>query len=201
MLVAAVRVCVRACARVPAHAAWASGVRRAAATTGSGTGGETPTNAPGEHTVVDASNDVWGVIRALREPERTGEAEDVRRRRLRHQSKQRGWKENDMLLGRFAERHVPHMTPAQLDQYDRLLRCNDPDIFAWALQKEPVRPPARLHARAHTHVSAPRTCIPPPPRALITCRAAAGVQAPADVQSEVLQMLQRFVANGEAVQR
>jgi hypothetical protein len=46
----------------------------------------------------------WDVFRTLQEPKRTGEDDDRLKRRLIYQSKQRGWKENDLLLGTFAEK-------------------------------------------------------------------------------------------------
>jgi antitoxin CptB len=70
------------------------------------------------------------------------ESEAARRRRLIHRSLYTGMKETDLLLGPFAQRHVPDFSDEQLDRYERLLEEPDPDIFAWATGQLPV--PARL---------------------------------------------------------
>eukprot|EP00699_Malawimonas_sp_californiana_P000833 EC714400.1.p1 GENE.EC714400.1~~EC714400.1.p1 ORF type:complete len:132 (+),score=19.88 EC714400.1:102-497(+) len=71
----------------------------------------------------------------LKEPIREGEADDVLRRSLRYQSKQRGWKENDLMLGAFTEKRLSQFSRAELEEYDALLRRGDHDIFSWALGK------------------------------------------------------------------
>lgn len=69
------------------------------------------------------------------------ETVDTRRKRLIHRSLYTGMKETDILLGRFARAHVPHFTPAELDQYERLLDVNeDPLVYAWAIGREAVPP-------------------------------------------------------------
>ena len=47
----------------------------------------------------------WDALKEWKEPERVGEPLEVLRRRLLYQSKQRGFKENDMLIGAFAEKY------------------------------------------------------------------------------------------------
>ena len=66
----------------------------------------------------------------------------ARRRRLIHRSLYTGMKETDLLLGPFAQRHVPGFSAEQLDRYERLLEEPDPDIFEWAIRRQPV--PAHL---------------------------------------------------------
>lgn len=51
------------------------------------------------------------------------------------QSRKRGTLESDLLLSTFASAHLAHMTPAQLQQYDRFLDENDWDIYYWATQE------------------------------------------------------------------
>ena len=36
-----------------------------------------------------------------------------------------------MILGRFADEHLTGFDEAQLDRYEALLDCPDPDIFDW----------------------------------------------------------------------
>lgn len=65
---------------------------------------------------------------------------EIRRKRLIHRSRYTGMKETDILLGRFAERHVPTFDSELLDQYERLLQAPDPSIFSWATGQEAVPP-------------------------------------------------------------
>ena len=59
------------------------------------------------------------------------EALHRRRRRLIFRSDHRGNKENDILLGQFAQAHVMTFNTAQLDRYEALLEESDNDIFDW----------------------------------------------------------------------
>lgn len=68
----------------------------------------------------------------------TSETTEARRRRLIYRSRYTGMKETDLLLGPFAERHVPGFTDEQLDRYECLLAAPDPDIFDWATGRQPV---------------------------------------------------------------
>jgi succinate dehydrogenase flavin-adding protein (antitoxin of CptAB toxin-antitoxin module) len=56
---------------------------------------------------------------------------DSRRRRLLYQSRQRGMKENCILLGQFAEINLQTMNEEHLDQYDRILQEIDPLVLEW----------------------------------------------------------------------
>lgn len=60
-----------------------------------------------------------------------GEAITVRRKRLLHQSRYRGFLESDLFFGRFAERHLSSLSDSQLDRYEALLGESDQDLFAW----------------------------------------------------------------------
>ena len=68
------------------------------------------------------------------------ETSDIRRKRLLFRSWHRGTKESDLLLGSFAERHLPEFTPAQLDRYEALLECEDADLWDWIAGR--AAPPA-----------------------------------------------------------
>jgi len=63
---------------------------------------------------------------------------DPRRKRLLFRSWHRGTREMDLLLGRFADAHLPAMNEDQLDRYERLLALSDPDIYNWISGREPV---------------------------------------------------------------
>ncbi len=64
------------------------------------------------------------------------EAEDIRRKKLIFRAWHRGTRESDLLLGRFAEAHVPGFDSGQLDQFEALLTENDPDIYDWLTERQ-----------------------------------------------------------------
>jgi antitoxin CptB len=64
----------------------------------------------------------------------------LNRKRLAFRSWHRGTREIDLLLGRFADTHLPGFSEAQLALYDRFLNNSDPDIYNWISRAEPVPP-------------------------------------------------------------
>lgn len=60
---------------------------------------------------------------------------DRRRERLRFRSWHRGTREMDTLLGRFADANLARFSPEELDAYEELLLCGDPDLFDWITRK------------------------------------------------------------------
>ncbi|MGQ0677566.1 MAG: FAD assembly factor SdhE [Rhodospirillales bacterium] len=66
---------------------------------------------------------------------------DTRRKRLIFRAWRRGTREADLLLGRFAEAHVPGWSAAQLDRFEALLTESDPDIYDWLTERQ-AAPPA-----------------------------------------------------------
>jgi antitoxin CptB len=56
---------------------------------------------------------------------------DVRSRRLMFRSWHRGTQEGDLIFGPFAEICLPVFDTSQLDQFEALLDCTDPDLFDW----------------------------------------------------------------------
>ena len=64
------------------------------------------------------------------------ENDQIRRKRLRFRSWHRGTRELDLLLGRFADRHMASLTPQQLDRYEALIDQPDPDIYSWISGRE-----------------------------------------------------------------
>lgn len=71
---------------------------------------------------------------------RTGETIDVKRARLTYQSRKRGILESDLLLSRFAKKHLNTFTMEQLDEFDLLLDEADWDIYYWATGNYDVTP-------------------------------------------------------------
>ena len=64
----------------------------------------------------------------------------IKRKQLIFRSWHRGTREIDLLLGKFAEAHIPRLDERQLAAYDRFLNNSDPDIFNWITGQEPVPP-------------------------------------------------------------
>jgi len=61
-----------------------------------------------------------------------------RQKRLIYRSWHRGMKENDLLLGNFANAHVPAMDEAELDQYEAAMAHPDPVLHRWYVGADPV---------------------------------------------------------------
>ena len=64
--------------------------------------------------------------------------DDNRRKRLRFRSWHRGTREMDLLLGGFADVHLPAFSTEQLDRYEELLLQSDPDLYNWVIGQEPI---------------------------------------------------------------
>jgi antitoxin CptB len=54
-----------------------------------------------------------------------------RRKRLRFRAWRRGFKEADLIMGRFAEAHLDTLAPAELDEFERLLDAPDTEVYGW----------------------------------------------------------------------
>ena len=65
---------------------------------------------------------------------------DTRRKRLLFRSWHRGTKEADLLLGSFAEQHLPSFTEAQLERYEALLDHDDGDLYDWISRRAALPP-------------------------------------------------------------
>lgn len=64
------------------------------------------------------------------------DALENRRKRLIFRSWHRGTREMDILMGSFADRHVPDMDEAALAAYEDLLNEPDPDLYDWYTGKQ-----------------------------------------------------------------
>ena len=61
---------------------------------------------------------------------------DAQRKRLLFRSHHCGMKENDLLLGRFADHFIEKLDDTQLAQYEFLMEQSDIDILNWITGKE-----------------------------------------------------------------
>ena len=69
---------------------------------------------------------------------------DIRRKRLRFRSWHRGMREADLILGSFADLHLADFDEGQLDRYEALLDCPDPDLVEWIAGRT-APPPEHNH--------------------------------------------------------
>jgi len=70
------------------------------------------------------------------------DADEANRKRVIYRSKQRGWLEVDLLLGRWASQNVMALSTEELQQYEDILNEETIDIFNYISGKSPV--PERL---------------------------------------------------------
>lgn len=59
-------------------------------------------------------------------------------KKLLFQSRHRGTREADFLIGGFAERFLAGLSDADIDAFERLLAEPDPDIVDWILDRAPA---------------------------------------------------------------
>ncbi|KAI8921516.1 Flavinator of succinate dehydrogenase-domain-containing protein [Entophlyctis helioformis] len=75
---------------------------------------------------------------------RDGESLPAKRARLLWASRKRGILETDLLLSTYVRDRLAALSPAQLEEYDRLLDENDWDIYYWATGAK--NPPHRVRS-------------------------------------------------------
>lgn len=63
---------------------------------------------------------------------------DYKLKELIYKSKHRGCKENDILLGEFADIHLQKLTHDQINIYSNLINESDEKIYAWISGKEKI---------------------------------------------------------------
>jgi antitoxin CptB len=64
--------------------------------------------------------------------------DEIRLKRLRHRAWRRGFREADLLLGPFADKHGPSLTDAQALQFEQLLEQPDQDVYEWIIDRRPA---------------------------------------------------------------
>jgi antitoxin CptB len=62
---------------------------------------------------------------------RSSDGLDARRRRLLFRSWHRGTREADLIMGRFADRHIESFSEPELDAYEHLLDAIESDLLGW----------------------------------------------------------------------
>ncbi len=91
------------------------------------------------------------------------------RKRLVYHAHRRGTKENDLLIGTFADRYAAAFTDQEARDFFALLQHEDPDLFLWITGKREAPDAVRANpmlARLQQHVRDPtvhRAWTSPPP--------------------------------------
>lgn len=60
------------------------------------------------------------------------------RKKILYQSQNRGCKETDLILGKFAEKYLEQMDMKELEIFQKILELSDADIYDWYNNKSPV---------------------------------------------------------------
>jgi antitoxin CptB len=58
--------------------------------------------------------------------------------KLRYRAWRRGFREADLILGPFADRHVHELDERQLAAFERLLEAPDHELYGWIVGREPA---------------------------------------------------------------
>ncbi len=56
---------------------------------------------------------------------------DPRRRKILFRSWHRGMRENDLIMGRFADTEIGSLSEAELDAFEALIEVLDRDLISW----------------------------------------------------------------------
>jgi antitoxin CptB len=64
--------------------------------------------------------------------------DDARLKKLKFRAWRRGFREADLILGPFADKHVGTFSPAELDWFEALLEQPDQDLYAWIVGTAPT---------------------------------------------------------------
>ena len=59
--------------------------------------------------------------------------DQTRLNRVRFRAWRRGFREADLILGPFADRHASSMSDSELDSFEALLEQADHDVYGWIL--------------------------------------------------------------------
>lgn len=87
-------------------------------------------------------------IGAMTGTQHSGEGLDARRRKLLFRSWHRGMRENDLILGSFADARISALSDAEIDQYEEFLEQPDTEMFPWLTgEVAPPQPYAPLVAQ------------------------------------------------------
>ena len=69
---------------------------------------------------------------------RTSEELDARRRRIVYRSWHRGFREMDLIMGRFCDAEIVSLAEDELDAFEKLIDAPDHELYDWIVGAEPV---------------------------------------------------------------
>lgn len=64
--------------------------------------------------------------------------DEARHKKLKLRAWRRGFREADLILGPFADKHVSGFSETELDWFEALLEVPDQDLYGWILEREPT---------------------------------------------------------------
>lgn len=66
-------------------------------------------------------------------------------KKLLYKSQNRGCKENDLIVGKYAAKYLSEMSVAELNDFAAILEENDVDIYDWLVKK--TKAPSHLNQK------------------------------------------------------
>lgn len=63
---------------------------------------------------------------------------DDRSKKLKFRAWRRGFREIDLILGGFADRHLADLDETGLDAFERLLDAPDQEVYEWVTEQAPA---------------------------------------------------------------
>lgn len=61
-----------------------------------------------------------------------------RRKKLKFRAWRRGFREIDLILGGFADRHIAELDESALDAFESLLDAPDQEVYEWVTEQAPA---------------------------------------------------------------
>ena len=61
-----------------------------------------------------------------------------RLKKLKYRAWHRGFREADLILGPFADKHVAELSADDLDDFEALLEAPDQDLYQWIVEQAPT---------------------------------------------------------------
>jgi antitoxin CptB len=78
--------------------------------------------------------------------------DDTRLKRLRFRAWRRGFREADLILGPFADRHGSTLTADEVEAFETLLDLPDHDVYGWIVGPGPAPAPYETNLIARIRV-------------------------------------------------
>lgn len=63
---------------------------------------------------------------------------DPRRRRIVFRAWRRGTREMDLMMGGFADDNIAHLSPEEVEEFEKIIELPDLDLYRWINGEAPV---------------------------------------------------------------